>query len=291
MLKHTHMALIVTPDIIPTRLTCQTMENIKALEQEKRPWVVAHRGFRAQYPENTIEAFEAAIGVEADMIELDVCLTRDRVPVVIHDETLDRTTDGKGLVSSHTLSELKELDAGSWFNAEFKGESIPTLEELLLKIKGRITVNIEIKPESFEAPAPADAIEVQVCEMVEKLEMADSVLISSFEHLFFAKIQRWYRDQHKLNSIRLAPLQKVSLGDDFALALCRRQNAYSYHPDECLVTPSLINELKTNGFQIFPYTINDEKRMEQLIKWGVSGIISDEPELLMSVIRKLKKVV
>ena len=98
------------------------MENIIRMEQKKRPWVVAHRGYRGLYPENTLAAFEAAIAVGADMVELDVCLTRDRVPVVIHDKTLYRTTDGKGLVSEHSLSELKELDAGSWFSSEFKGE-------------------------------------------------------------------------------------------------------------------------------------------------------------------------
>ena len=264
------------------------MENIKIIELKKRPWVVAHRGYRAKYPENTIAAFEAAIAAEADMIELDVCLTRDRIPVVIHDKTLDRTTNGQGLVSAHSLAELKELDAGSWFGAEFKGEAIPTLEELLLKIKGRITVNIEIKPESFEAPAPQDAIEVQVCEMVEKLELADSVLISSFEHFFFARIQRWYRDQKKSTKIRTATLQEAPLADDFAVALCQRHQAYSYHPDESQVTPELIQLLQTEGLRIFPYTVNAEKRMEQLIKWGVNGIISDEPELLWKVIRRLK---
>ena len=96
------------------------MESINLLEHKKRPWVVAHRGYRGKFPENTLAAFEAAIDVEADMIELDVCLTSDRVPVVIHDETLDRTTDGKGLVSEHSLSDLKKLDAGSWFSAEFR---------------------------------------------------------------------------------------------------------------------------------------------------------------------------
>ena len=269
-------------------MTCQTMENIKTIELKKRPWVVAHRGYRAKYPENTLVAFEAAIAVESDMLELDVCLTRDRIPVVIHDKTLDRTTNGKGLVSAHTITELKELDAGSWFDAEFKGETIPTLEEVLQKIKGRITVNIEIKPESFEAPAPPDAIEVQVCEMVEKLEMADSVLISSFEHFFFARIQRWYRDQKKPTKIRTATLQEAPLADDFAAALCQRHKAYSYHPDESLVTPELIQLLLTEGLRIFPYTVNAEKRMEQLINWGVSGIICDEPELLWKVIRRLE---
>ena len=264
------------------------MESIITLEQQKRPWVVAHRGYRAKYPENTLAAFEAAISVEADMIELDVCLTRDRVPVVIHDKALDRTTDGKGLVSEHTLAEIQKLDTGSWFNAEFKEESIPTLEEVMLKIRGRITVNIEIKPESFEAPAPADAIETQVCKLVEMLGMADSVLISSFEHFFFARIQRWYREQKKLTALRVAPLQEAPIDDEIAVALCRRQKAYSYHPDESLVTRSLIQMLKADGYQIFPYTINDEKRMEQLIRWGVSGIISDEPERLVKVIRRLQ---
>jgi glycerophosphoryl diester phosphodiesterase len=264
------------------------MENIKKIELKKRPWVVAHRGYRAKYPENTISAFEAAIAAEADMIELDVCLTRDRIPVVIHDKTLDRTTNGKGSVSAHTLAELKELDAGSWFSSEFKGEAIPTLEELMLKIKGRITVNIEIKPGSFEAPAPADAIEVQVCEMVEKLAMIDAVLVSSFEHSFFDRIQRWYLDQNKSVKIRTATLQEVPLTDDFAVALCQHHKAYSYHPNECLVTPELIQLLQAKGFRIFPYTINDEKRMEKLIKLGVSGIISDEPELLWKVIRRLQ---
>ena len=171
------------------------MENIIRMEQIKRPWIVAHRGYRGLYPENTLAAFEGAITAGADMIELDVCLTRDRVPVVIHDKTLYRTTDGKGLVSEHSLSELKELDAGSWFSAEFKGEAIPTLEELLQLVRGKILVNIEIKQDSFESPAPPDAIEVQICELVERLGMVDSVLISSFEHFIFPRILRWYRNR------------------------------------------------------------------------------------------------
>ena len=264
------------------------MENIIRMEKVKRPWVVAHRGYRGLYPENTLAAFEAAIAVGADMVELDVCLTRDRVPVVIHDKTLYRTTDGKGLVSEHSLSELKELDAGSWFSSEFKGEAVPTLEELLQLVRGRILVNIEIKQDSFESPAPPDAIEFQICELVERLEMVDSVLISSFEHFIFSRIQRWYRDHGKSTALRIAPLQEVPLSEELALGLCQRQSAYSYNPNENHVTPSLIEIMKAGGFRIFPYTINDEKRMEQLIKWGATGIISDEPELLWKVIRKLK---
>ena len=168
------------------------MENINKLEKLKRPWVVAHRGYSGRYPENTASAFEAAIRTGADMIELDVCLTKDRIPVVIHDQTLERTTEGHGLVSEFALSEIKKLDAGSWFSPEFKGESIPTLEEVLLQIRGKISINIEIKPECFESSGPADAIEKQICILVEKFGINESVLISSFEHSIFPKIKLWY---------------------------------------------------------------------------------------------------
>ena len=93
----------------------------------------------------------------------------------------------------------------------------------------------------------------------------------------------------KYEKIRTATLQATPLADDFAVALCHRHDAYSFHPDACQVTPSLIQHLKSGGVRIFPYTINDEKRMEQLITWGVSGIISDEPELLWKVIRRLER--
>ena len=263
------------------------MENINKLEKIKRPWVVAHRGYSGRYPENTASAFEAAIGAGADMIELDVCLTKDRIPVVIHDQTLERTTDGHGLVSEFTLSELKKLDAGSWFSPEFKGESIPTLEEVLFQIRGKISVNIEIKPESYESAGPADAIEKQICIMVEKFGMNESVLISSFEHSFFPRIKLWHSKDNNQTSLRIAPLQEKEFSEENVLKLCKGTEAYSFHPDERFLTPSLIKILKENSFRTIAYTINDEKRIEQLAKWGVTGIITDEPELMWKVLRKL----
>jgi len=263
------------------------VENIKKLEKIKRPWIVAHRGYSGRYPENTASAFEAAIGAGADMIELDVCLTKDRIPVVIHDQTLERTTDGHGMVSDFKLSELKKLDAGSWFSPEFKGESIPTLEEILLKIKGKISVNIEIKPESYESAGPTDAIENQICKMVEKFGMNESVLISSFEHSFFTRIKLWLSKDNNQTSLRIAPLQEKDLSEENVLKLCKVTEAYSFHPDERFLTPSFIKTLNANSFRTIAYTINDEKRIAQLAKWGVTGIITDEPELMWKVLRQL----
>ncbi len=264
------------------------MEKINLLEKKNRPWVIAHRGYRSSFPENTFCAFEAAIEVKADMIELDVSLSRDRVPVVIHDKNLDRTTDGEGLVADFSISELKKLDAGSWFNKEFKGEKIPTLEETLDLIKGRINVNIEIKPESFEISEPIDAIEIQVCKLIERLKMEDEVIISSFEHSFFSRIQNFCKKSNKLNFIRLAPLLDVFQNKELILSICRRAKAYSFHPNSSFLTESLILELKAAGYKIFPYTINENYRMKELIKSGVSGIITDEPEKLRKLIEKVK---
>ena len=262
------------------------MVNISKLEKLKRPWVVAHRGYSGRYPENTSSAFEAAISAGADMIELDVCMTKDRVPVVIHDQTLERTTDGHGLVSELRLSELKKMDAGSWFSPDFEGESIPTLEEILLQIRGRISVNIEIKPECYESTGPDDAIDKQICIMVDKFGMNDSVLISSFKHSFFPRIKFQHTKNNKKKSIRIAPLQEKIFSEQNILKLCKNTEAYSFHLDERFLTPSIVEFLNANHLRTIAYTINNEKRIEHLVKWGVTGIITDEPELAWKVLRK-----
>tara|TARA_B100000700_G_scaffold327319_1_gene441513 strand:- start:314 stop:1105 length:792 start_codon:yes stop_codon:yes gene_type:complete len=263
------------------------MKKIKDIENKNNPLVIAHRGYRGSYPENTISAFEAAIEVNADMIELDVCLTRDRIPVVIHDMTLERTTDGVGFVSNFTLSELKELDAGSWFKKEFKGEPIPSLEETLEQIRGRITVNIEIKPESYQYLESFDSIEIQICELLEKFEMEESVIISSFKYHFFPRIQRFYQRHKKSNTVRISLLRENFQTNESILRLCKSEKAYSYNPNESFVTENLINLLNESGYRIFPYTVNDFSRMEKLIKYGVNGLITDEPEILRKLINKL----
>ena len=119
--------------------------------------------------------------------------------------------------------------------------------------------------------------------------MLDAVLISSFEHSYFSSIHSYYRKFKKLNALRIAPIQENYLSEEKIIELCKKEEAYSFHPNESLVTYSLIDKLKIFGFKIFPYTINDEKRMEDLIKMGVNGIISDEPKMLWEVIQKFYK--
>ena len=125
--------------------------------------VFAHRGYSAKYPENTMAAFKAALKFNVDGIELDVHETKDGALVVIHDEKVNRTTNGKGYVKDYTLKQIKELDAGSWFNKNFKGEKIPTLKEVLQLVKptGKI-VNIELKSNII----PYDGMDLKVVELI-----------------------------------------------------------------------------------------------------------------------------
>src|SRR5205823_7284106 len=118
----------------------------RLVQERGRVWVVGHRGAMGHRPENTLASFEYAVAHGADWIELDVHLTRDGALAVIHDEAVDRTTDGHGLVNDHTLAELKKLDAGTWFAPEFAGQRIPSLDEVLVWARERNTVvDIEIK--------------------------------------------------------------------------------------------------------------------------------------------------
>ena len=148
------------------------MINITSIKNIKTPWVIGHRGYPAKYPENTLAAFEAAIEAGAIMIELDVMLSRDRKVVVIHDATLDRTTNGKGNVADFTLAELKQLDAGSWLDAQFADQQIPELSEVLDLINSRAYVNIEIKSNAYETHHPLDAIEKQVVDLLRQKKPA-----------------------------------------------------------------------------------------------------------------------
>ena len=154
----------------------------------KTPLILAHRGASAEAPENTLVAFRRARELGADGVELDVTLTRDHVPVVIHDDTVDRTTDGHGSVSAMTVLEIKHLDAGKWKSQEFLGEAIPTLAEVFDAFakwtKGpgterRGVINVELKSTTIRT----DGVERQVVSLVEQKRLEESVILSSFNPL------------------------------------------------------------------------------------------------------------
>jgi len=151
-----------------------------------RPFVCAHRGFSSLAPENTIAAFDAAWSAGAEFIETDIRLTRDGHVVVIHDDSVDRTTDGTGLVRDKTLVEIKGLDAGKWRDARFSGERVPTLADVLEWCRGRLGLLIEIK----DFPHRDTRLVDEAIRVIEARQASEFVSLGSFDHITVAKIHR-----------------------------------------------------------------------------------------------------
>ncbi len=234
------------------------------------PLIMAHRGYKKKYPENTLAAFQAAIDVGTPMIELDVMLSRDRRLAVIHDASLDRTTNGRGPVRNRTLEELKQLDAGSWFHPDFAGQRLPELAEVLNLVNGQVITNIEIKSNAYEPHHPSDAIEKQVVELVKKEKLQDSVLISSFDSNILEQISLMQAPP-SLALISKAPLQKNTV------ELCKRLKTFSWHPHLKIVTPKLVKKFHTAGIRVFPYGVDTPEDCARMVAFKVDGVITDDP--------------
>lgn len=242
----------------------------------KRHLIIAHRGYRARYPENTLCAFTAALDAGADMIELDVMLSRDRKVVVIHDATLERTTNGKGLVMDHTVEQLKRLDAGSWFDPRFAGETLPTLEEVLEHVGDRALINVEIKAGAYESHRPADAIEEQVVELVKQGNLDGSVLISSFEPRILENIAG-------MNHAPAIGLLSRHGAGDAPVSFCLKLVTYSWHPNCLDLGEERVKRAQEAGVRVFPYNVETPEDCGRMIRMGVDGVITGDPLMAMKM--------
>ena len=263
---------------------CRTLHDIIP------PVVIGHRGCRVNCPENTLASFSAAMAAGADMIELDVTLSKDRQVVVIHDDTLNRTTSGFGPVQQATLQELRRLDAGSWFDSRFAGESLPTLEEVLILAGQKILINIEIKssawesgfPEDAPKDAPKDAIERQVVDLILKHGLLENTLVSSFHAGFLENIAK----------MPLHPETAFITDRKFpqnTLEMCQRLGVFSWHPHSMFLEQRHIEKAHAQGILIFPYTVNSVEDMLMLVKMGVDGVITDDPGAAISCMTACRK--
>lgn len=235
----------------------------------------AHRGASAVCPENTMAAFRRSLELGATGIETDVQMTLDGRLVLIHDETVNRTTNGEGCVKDKTLEEIRELDAGSWFNGGgFAGEKIPLLEELLELLAGKDTVlNIELKNGLFPYPG----MEEKVVAAVRAFGLSGRVVISSFNHYSLAYFKK------------LAP--DIETGILYGEGLYRPWDyaatvgAEALHAYHLAVLPEFVREAAENGAVFHPFTVNDPERMKELIEMGVAGIITDVPDVLAGLLK------
>jgi len=220
---------------------------------------IGHRGASGYEPENTLISFEKAINLNADGIELDVHLSSDGELVVIHDETIDRTTNGKGAVNDFTLKELKNFHSS-------KNQEIPTLIEVFDLVHRRCFINIELKGIGTAKPVN-DLINHYIS--IKKWEIND-FLISSFDWNMLEEFQL-------LNpKIRIGVLTEESIAA--ALAFAKKINAFSIHPDYRLVTKENVALIQENGFKVFPWTVNSEDAIHEIKSLNVNGIISNFPD-------------
>ena len=234
------------------------------------PLCIAHRGVSARYPENTLSAFRAAKDAGAHMIELDVTLSKDRQLVVIHDRTVDRTTNASGAVKAFTLEQLSQLDAGSWFDTAFSREFVPSLEQVFTLVKGHLGVNIEIKPEAFEPDGPKDSAERQVLDLVREKNMLADVLVSSFEWQMLENLSLVEP------SMALGLLSDVP-ADANLLHWYHRVKGFSWHPDYRVLTRPQVARLQDMGARVLPYAVDGEIDIDGMLAMGVDGLILDDP--------------
>ena len=229
---------------------------------------IAHRGASALAPENTMAAFERAVELGADAIELDLHLSRDGELVVIHDDTLDRTTDGNGPVHERDLEERKRLDAGRWFGEDFAGQRIPTLMEALDRFAGKVPLALEVKAGSAFFPG----IEEKVVSALRRHSAIGQTAVASFDHY---ALQRLKEIEPTLRTAALLVGRPVSIS-----ALAGPVKADGVALEASLVTKTEVEACRAAGLQLVVWVVNEPAQMRHFIELGVDGIITDRPDLL-----------
>lgn len=258
-------------------------------ENQPEVLVMAHRGGRQLWPENTLYAFQQATALGVEVLEMDVHSTRDGAIVLLHDETVDRTTDGTGSVQDFSLTELQALDAGYQWSADdgasfpYRGQGIqiPTLAEVFQALPG-YPMNIEIKQSQPDITAA-------VCDLIRQYQVTDQVLIASF-------------DMDTIRTFReTCPEVATTLGEDevrllYGLSLPYLGALFSppgqavqvpeYWGDTHVLTPRFIQAAHNRGLQVHAWTINDPAEMQRFLDLGVDGIITDRPDLLLELLKR-----
>ena len=246
------------------------------LEVRSKPLIIAHRGSSAHAPENTLAAFELAADQKADAIELDAKVTKDGHVVVMHDPTIDRTTDGHGHVSDLTLAEIRQYDAGSKFGSLSVGQRVPLLEEVFEAVGPRLLINVELTNYTSQD----DGLEEKVVELIKRHDLFHRVLLSSFSPLSLRKI--------KLIEPRLAcgvlyqPLRPAWLTPLIP-------HLEAHHPHFVLANPLCVTWRHWRKQKVNTWTVNDANTVRAVARAGVDGIIGDDPVMIRATLEEMRR--
>ena len=236
--------------------------------------IFAHRGFSGKYPENTMLAFEKAVEIGVDGIEMDVHLTKDNVLVIIHDEDIRRTCDGEGLVRDMTYDELKKFDASATFRGVYGFCGIPTLREYFELVKDtNVITNIELKTGIFEYPT----IEQRTIDMIREYGLEDRIILSSFNHF---TVKRCEEIAPEIKRGFLSESWLIDYGKYTAA-----QNVQCCHPIHCSLTKEVVDEMHSAGCEINTWTVNEYKDIERLSALGVDALIGNFPDRMIEKLR------
>jgi glycerophosphoryl diester phosphodiesterase len=255
------------------------IERTVMLDNLPRPTIFAHRGASAHAPENTISAFKLAAHLNADAIELDAKLSADGHVVVIHDQTVDRTTPSSGQVGDLSLSELRTLDAGSHFDITYKNETIPTLDEVFGSCGGEIYINVELT----NYASIKDDLPDKVAQLVKKHKLEENILISSFNPVALRRVNRLLPE---------VPIGFLSLPGRKGMWARSRLGRFfvpyqALHPELGDASTSMVKRVHQLGQRVHVYTVNRAQDLRCLFELDVDGIFTDDVPLAKEILKSI----
>lgn len=249
---------------------------------------VPHRGASGYAPEHTIISYQLGEKMHGDYIEVDLQMTKDGQLIAMHDRTVDRTTNGTGFVNEMTLAEMKELDAGSWFNEqypqyaspEYKGVKVPTLEEVFQTFGKNKRYYIETK-----SPAVYPGMETELLRLVNEYNInKDSLLVESFSPESLISMKKL---DSSIKLVQLLKYQSNAIITDEEIEEIK-DYAIGIGPNHHYLNEDYVQKVVSSGLELHPYTVNEKGRMKQLMNWGVTGIFTNFPDLLHSVKKRVE---
>lgn len=254
------------------------------------PQIIAHRGNKSVAPENTLAAFASAVAAGAQSIEMDIVRASDGTPVVIHDETLDATTSGNGLVGDYTVEHIQSLDAGSWFSNGFQGAQVPTLEQFAQFMAGHPDVEILLEFKGDWDTASTSG----VVDILKRAGVLEQSILQSFSAVTVASLAIVAPDARRgVLMISQESQQAMGWGSsdpsavqlseiDAFIETCTHLGIYTVNPfiEDVVALPSLVEKVHDRGLKVQVWTANQPEKWEFLVSLGVDGIITDRPDAL-----------
>lgn len=248
--------------------------------------IIAHRGANKRAPQNTLPAFQKAIDMGTDGFETDVHLSKDGVPVICHNYTIDETSNGTGKIEEMTLEQLKGYDFGSYYDPKFKGTTLPTLDEFLdlAMGKGLKALNIELKPE--KDTARREMLVRKTLEAVEARGLSDILLISSFSPEILEYIKQ-VDPSCKTAFLYPAGYVRAHLAILPPFGLMSKMKCHAAHPHKLCIRGNFVRKAHEKGIQVNVWTVNESEDIRAMIEAGVDGIITDCPDRVRNILNEM----